>query len=91
MLLSVKKRTFHVCITSYTFLQGSHIAINRARGFYREISDRDLFSTDQARRARFVHKDQGPIFLCKDQASEVNKKFLYGIDRHLYLKQTRNA
>ena len=23
-----------------------------------------------------VQKDQGPIFLCKDQASEVNKKFI---------------
>ena len=47
------------------------------RDLYREISDRGLFCTDRARRARFVQKDQGPIFLFKDQASEVNKKFYY--------------
>ena len=47
------------------------------RGLYREISDRGLFCTDRVRRARLVQKDQGPIFLCKDQASEVNKKFNY--------------
>ena len=34
------------------------------------------FCTDRARRARFVQKDRGPIFLGKDRASEVNKKFI---------------
>ena len=50
--------------------------INRARGLYREISDRGLFRTDRARRVRFVQKDRGPIFLCTYRASEVNKKFI---------------
>jgi hypothetical protein len=45
------------------------------RGVYREISDRGLFCTDQARRARFVPKDRGPIFRCTFRASKVNKKF----------------
>ena len=36
--------------------------------------------------------DRGPIFLCTYRASEVLiKSLLYGIYRHLYLKQTRNA
>jgi hypothetical protein len=49
---------------------------NRTRGLYREISDRGLFCTDRARRARFVKKDRGPIFLCTYRASEVYKKFI---------------
>jgi hypothetical protein len=40
-----------------------------------------------------VQKDRGPIFLCTAyRASEVNKRFIiYAIDKHLYLKQTKNA
>ena len=36
---------------------------------------------------RFVQKDQGPIFLGKDRASEVNKSLLYGI-RHAFALET---
>jgi hypothetical protein len=46
------------------------------RGLYREISDPGLFCIDRARRARFVHKDRDPIFICTYRASEVNKKFI---------------
>jgi hypothetical protein len=46
--------------------------MNRTRGLYKEISDQGIFSTDRDRRARFVQKDRGPIFLCTYRASEVN-------------------
>ena len=46
----------------------------------------------RARRARFVQKDRGPIFLCKGRASEVNKKFIiWHLLAFIPLKQTRNA
>jgi hypothetical protein len=62
------------------------LLINRTRGLhYREISDRGLFCTDRARIARFVQKERGPIFLCTNRESEVNKKIIIW---HLYLKQT---
>ena len=58
------------------------LLINRTRGLYREISDRGLLYTDRARRARFVQKDRGPIFLCTYRASEISKKFIIW---HLYI------
>jgi hypothetical protein len=62
------------------------LLINRTRGLhYREISDRGLFCTDRARIARFVQKERGPIFLCTNRESEVNKKIIIW---NLYLKQT---
>jgi hypothetical protein len=33
-------------------------------------------SSDRDRRARFVQKDRGAIFLCTYRASELNKKFI---------------
>jgi hypothetical protein len=61
-----------------------------ARSVQRNIRPRSL-CTDRARRASFIQKDRGPIFLCTYRASEINKKFIIGSYRHLYLKQTRNA
>jgi hypothetical protein len=51
-------------------------ALGTRMSLYNEISDRGLFCTDRARRARFVQKDWDQIFLCTYRASEVNKKFI---------------
>ena len=91
MLLSVKNVHFTFVLLRTHSFKAAILPLTEREVFTEKYRTEIFFSTDQARRARFVHKDQGPIFLCKDQASEVNNKFLYGIDRHLYLKQTRNA
>jgi hypothetical protein len=57
-----------------------------------EVCTELLINRTRARRARFVQKDRGPIFLCTyTEQARLIKSLLYGIYRHLYLKQTRNA
>jgi hypothetical protein len=53
-----------------------------------KLLDRCLFCTDRARRARFVQKGRGPIFLCKWRTSEVNKKYIMW---QLYVRQTNKC